>query len=125
MKRLLLILACIMLLMMVVGCAEAPIPQRVEVTTFVPVVCEEAPSADRIRMLEATPVPIRSTHGAMWVAFTPKHYENLAKNQKAILKNMKQKNSIIKYYRECISKAKEVSTVEYNVGPQEAASLEQ
>jgi len=48
------------------------------------------------------PTPVLDYKGGIWVGLTPKHYENLSLNMQSILKNLRQKNAIISYYKECI-----------------------
>ena len=44
---------------------------------------------------------IKDELGVYWIAVTPKFYENLAVNMKAITQHIQQKNAIIKYYESC------------------------
>lgn len=48
------------------------------------------------------PRPVRDAAGLMWVAFTPKGYENMALNLQDMLTHIEQKNDIIRYYETCI-----------------------
>ncbi|MBT8450097.1 MAG: hypothetical protein KJO69_10430 [Gammaproteobacteria bacterium] len=63
--------------------------------------CVAPPEATSIFLEDVKFSVVIDELGLVWVATTSTGYEKLSKNMQLIIQNMKEKNAIIDYYKEC------------------------
>ena len=73
-----------------------------EVTAMEEVHCGAEPKADKIHLRKVEPWAMQDRVEIWWVAFTPKHYENMGLNFNDMLIHLKQRKAQIEWFRECI-----------------------
>jgi hypothetical protein len=98
MRRVVTLMSAILLF----GCSTTG-PQ-INVDTTPPPLCSDEPKADAITMLEVEWTVVE-LGGMTWISTTPPGYEALAENTQSMLKHLRQKNAIIRYYRDCVKDA--------------------
>jgi hypothetical protein len=80
--------------MILTGCSSNP-----PIVTTIDLDCGAEPVSDKLSLLDVEPYAF-GEH----ICMSPEHYSNLAINMSAIKQQIKQKNSIILFYKRCIFK---------------------
>ena len=73
-----------------------------EVTAMEEIRCGAEPKADKIHLRKVEPWAMQDRVDIWWVAFTPKHYENMGLNFNDMLIHLKQRKAQIEWFRTCI-----------------------
>lgn len=73
-----------------------------EVTAMEEIHCGGEPKADKIHLRKVEPWAMQDKVDIWWVAFTPKHYENMGLNFNDMLIHLKQRKAQIEWYRQCL-----------------------
>ena len=79
-----------------------PVDIHTAVTTNV--VCINEPTLDTFTIRNVNFVEVKNVDNLYYIGMTTKEYENLALNHTNMKRNMKQKNTVILYYRKCLNK---------------------
>ena len=66
------------------------------------IVCPAPPRVDHLSLGRVSPISVVTEQEEILVGMTPEDYEKLSANMLGILRTLKQKNSVIFYYRSCI-----------------------
>lgn len=74
-----------------------------EVTAMEEIHCGAEPKADKIHLRKVEPWAMQDRVDIWWVAFTPKHYENMGLNFNDMLIHLKQRKAQIEWFRECLT----------------------
>ena len=74
-----------------------------EVTAMEEIRCGAEPKADKIHLRKVEPWAMQDRVDIWWVAFTPKHYENMGLNFNDMLIHLKQRKAQIEWFRTCIA----------------------
>ena len=64
-------------------------------------ICTNEPSIDMFTVLDIEWVNVKDSNDINYPSLTPKHYQNLSLNIHYMIKNIKDKNNVIEYYRRC------------------------
>ena len=88
-----------------IGCASVE-PKPVVVNAERINMCSEPSPANSVVMRSVKFTITQDKHGIYWISLSPRDYENLSKNTSDILAHIKEKNAIIKYYKECYTNDK-------------------
>ena len=83
------------------GCTWGVKDKDVVVSTEHLNTCTTPPKASQIVMRTPTFYVVRDKHGVIWVALRPSGYQKMSENTSEILAHLRQKNAIIKYYKDC------------------------
>lgn len=78
--------------------SDAPIVEPVPIR----IVCPGPPKVDVLSLARVSPLSVMTEEEEILVGLSPEDYEKLSDNMQAILRTLKQKNSVIYYYRSCI-----------------------
>lgn len=73
-----------------------------KVTAMEEIHCGGEPKADKIHLRKVEPWAMQDKVDIWWVAFTPKHYENMGLNFNDMLIHLKQRKAQIEWFRGCI-----------------------
>lgn len=109
------LLTAISLTLLLVACAgnqAKPIPVAPDVVTVVKFTATECPSKPSLAPVQFLPVYWATTMDEdedVLFTLTPKQYESLSKNMADVLGALEGKNSVIRYYEECLAQAKEIA----------------
>jgi hypothetical protein len=87
------------------GCAAST--PDIDVGIAPEIVCTDPPKADPVVMRSVEPSIYIDEADNPWVIVSIREYENLSLNFQDVLAHIKQKNSIIKYYRGCIDEQRD------------------
>lgn len=68
---------------------------------MIKITCPNPPLVHPVSLKQVEPTVIIDKYDIIWVALTPKHYENLSMNMAELLRFINDRSSIIKYYQEC------------------------
>jgi len=88
---------------------KQPPPEKIVVykDRAVRIVCPRPPDPEPVTMLEWEPTIITSESGEVWVASSPKHYENMALNMQELLRFIRNRSSIVEYFEKCTNESTE------------------
>jgi len=73
-----------------------------KVTAMEEIQCGAEPKADKVHLRKVEPWAMQDKVDIWWVAFTPKHYENMGLNFNDMLIQIKQRKAQIEWFRQCI-----------------------
>jgi len=76
-------------------------PKDVITTTEYINTCLTPPDAASIVMRTPTFYVTKDVNGVLWISISPQDYQKMSENTAEILNHIKQKNAVIKYYKEC------------------------
>lgn len=92
--------------MVLTGCSllskEKPTVEVAQPIIPIRIICPEPPRVDNLALDRVAPMSVITEEQEILVGLSPDDYAKLGKNMQAILKTLKQKNSVIFYYRSCI-----------------------
>ena len=104
-SRALFSLVCVLALSGCFSNLKKPPPEQTIVykDKLVKITCPVPPTAAPFIMRDAEPTAIADKFGIYWVAFTPKHYENLSQNMSDLLRFIRNQSKIVAYFKKCIA----------------------
>ncbi len=100
----------LVILFLLTGCGGIS-TTTLKISKILPVVCGSTPRADMIHMLPVEPIVVEDKSGILWMGLSSRHYEHIAINWQFVVKWMKQKNAIEKFYKSCIEDHNEAARI--------------
>lgn len=95
-------IAIILTLLMLTSCTSGIV--RSEKITSTPIDCGAVPKWDVIVLDQVTPFSIKNAAGDPGVHFSPEEYKTMANNWQNVKKFVRQSNSVVTFYKDCIEK---------------------